>query len=225
MRQKLLPWLSCVIAVTKKDTLTEFRSRYAISALIMFSVVTLSSVSMSIGVFSLTPSIAAVFLWVTIYFSGMAGLARVFVQEQESGTLMTLRIHANAQAVLFGKIIFNAFLMLILLIILVPLFILFLNVEVLRWGNFLAVLVFGCIAISIISTLTASMVAQTQGRGSLLSVITFPILLPVFLLIIKMTECILSGYGPDSSNWTFLIGYDVVMVAAASVLFDYIWYD
>lgn len=225
MQPKSSLWISSVLAVMQKDAMTEFRSRYALSALVMFALVTLASVSMSIGGFGLTPQVLAVLLWITIYFSAMAGLARVFVQEQEAGTLLTLRTFANAQAVLFGKIIFNIVLMLILLIILVPLFILFLNVEVLFWGYFLFVVVLGSIGISIISTLIAAMVAQTQGKGALLSVLTFPILLPIFLLAIQTTEQILSGFTPYWSSLIFLVGYDAVMIVASSVLFDYLWYE
>lgn len=225
MQRKQLPWLSSVFAIAQKDALTEFRSRYALSSLVMFAIITLSAISMSIGGFGLTPAIAAVLLWITIYFSAMAGLARGFVQEQEAGTLVTLRIYAKAQAVLFGKFLFNIILMLVLLLILVPLFVLFLNIEVFYWGHFISVLALGSIGISIISTMTASMVAQTQGRGSLLSVLTFPLLLPAFLMVLQMTERILAGYSPDWQNLIFLMGYDVVMIIASSILFDYLWYE
>jgi len=101
-----LPLREAVWLVFSKDLLCEFRNRYAISALIMFALVTLSSISMTIGAVMLSDELTAVLLWIIIFFCAMAGLSRAFVQEQEAGTLFTLQIYLQSQAVIFGKMLF-----------------------------------------------------------------------------------------------------------------------
>ncbi len=94
-------------AIFIKDGLCEFRTRYAVSALFMFALISLASISMSIGIVSLPVELTAALLWVILFFCAMAGLSRVFVQEQESGTIVALQIYGSGQAVLFGKLLFN----------------------------------------------------------------------------------------------------------------------
>ncbi|WP_378956421.1 heme exporter protein CcmB [Pelosinus sp. sgz500959] len=212
-------------AVLIKDGLCEFRTRYSLSALFMFALVALTSISMSIGSISLPVELIAALLWVILFFCAMAGLSRVFVQEQESGTMMALRIYASGQAVIFGKLLFNVIMLLSLTILLIPLFIIFLNVDVYRWPMFIIVLILGDIGIAAASTITASMVAKTQGKNALFTVLTFPILLPQFLSSISATTQILADTSPEVGGIVFMVGYDGVMMIAISILFDYLWYD
>ena len=220
-----LSLLRGIKVVFGKDALCELRSRYAISTLFMFALVSLASISMSIGAASLTVELAAALLWVILFFCAMAGLSRVFVQEQESGTIFALRIYASGQAVLFGKLLFNMIMLFALTLLVIPLFIIFLDVNIYQWPLFIVVLVMGDIGIAAVSTITESMVAKTQGKNALFTVMTFPILLPQFLSCIGATATILSDLPLDGSEVVFMAGYNVVMIIAASILFDYLWYE
>ena len=225
MPHKKSIWDNPCLAVMTKDVLCEFRTRYAFGSLIMFALMTLSSVSMSIGSTLLSAEFAAVLLWVVLFFCAMAGLSRSFVQEQESGTMFTLRLYAGPQAVLFGKMLFNMLLLLALTILVIPLFILFLNVDIQLPGLLMMVLLLGDIGIVAVSTLTAAMLARTQGKGSLFTVLTFPVLLPQFLSAISGTIKAISGVDISWQELMFMVSYDVIIMIAASILFDYLWYD
>lgn len=225
MPHKKSIWDNPCLAVMTKDVLCEFRTRYAFGSLIMFALMTLSSVSISIGSTSLPAEFAAVLLWVVLFFCAMAGLSRSFVQEQESGTMFTLRLYAGPQAVLFGKMLFNLLLLLALTMLVIPLFILFLNVDIQLPGLLMMVLLLGDIGIVAVSTLTAAMLARTQGKGSLFTVLTFPVLLPQFLSAISGTVKAISGVDISWQELMFMVSYDVIIIIAASILFDYLWYD
>jgi heme exporter protein B len=224
MPTKQSPYHS-VLAILKKDALGELRDRFAFSALIMFAIVTLSSISMSIGGIALSADLSAALLWVILFFAAMAGLARVFIQEQDAGTLLTLRVYARPQAVLFGKMIFNLLLLVLLSILLVPLFVVFLNVEVYSWVGLAAILLLGSAGMAAVATITAAMATQSQGRSSLFTILTFPVLLPLFLGAISATAGIFAGEMPEWQQLMFLLGYNVVSVIAVSILFDHLWYD
>lgn len=220
-----LPWRKALWAVLYKEGLCELRTRYALSALAMFALITLSSVSMAIAGTSLTPELAAVLLWIILFFCAMAGLSRVFVQEQETGTIFTLRLYMGAQAVIFGKLLFNIVMLMALTALIIPLFIIFLNVDI-RLGFSLSLILFlGDVGIGAAATVTAAMVVKTQGKSALFTVLTFPILLPQFLAVISATAKVLNHTVPGLAELFFMAGYDLVLFIAASILFDYLWYD
>ena len=225
MEHSVSPFLRALRAVLVKDAVCELRSRYAVSTLMMFALVTLSCVSMTLGSVTIMPELSAALLWIILFFCAMAGLSRVFVQEQEAGTMFALRLYVPGQAVLFGKLLFNTAMLVGLTILVVPLFVLFLNVDIPVGVSLPLILLAGDLGIAAASTLTAAMVAKTQGKSALFAVLTFPVLLPQFLAVISATAKVLSQGEIVFGEWMFMIGYDVVLCIAASILFDYLWYD
>ena len=79
-------WVS-LLALVKKDLVEEFRTRYAINALLMFALVSLVVVSFSVGANALGSQLHAALLWVVIFFTSMSGLGRSFVKEEEKNKI------------------------------------------------------------------------------------------------------------------------------------------
>ena len=214
-----------VKAVLTKDSKCELRSYYAFSTLIAFAVITLSSLSISLGGAALSPGLLAGLLWVILFFSAMSGLSRVFIQEQDVGTIVTLRVYALPQGVYWGKMIFNLLLLTGLSIMVFLLFLVFFNVSVSNFPAMTGILVLGACSIAIVSTVTAAMAAQTQVRSSMFTILTFPIILPAFLCLISLTGAVFAGERISVILCLFLVGYNVIAAAGGSVLFDYLWLD
>jgi heme exporter protein B len=214
---------SQVRAILEKDIKCELRTSYVIATLSMFALTALSSVSMAIAGTGLTPELAAALLWVVLFFCAMAGLARVFVQEAETGTLLGLRLYASAQAVFCGKCLFNNLLLVGLAVLVIPLFVIFFNIEISNWLLFLAIILLGCIGIATVSTIMAAIVMTAQGKQAIFTVITFPILLPQFLCSVRAVTQVFSGDTPE--GLIFMAGYDAAVIAAGLLLFDYLWKD
>src|SRR5512137_2143660 len=110
----LRPWLVAAWAVCAKDLRAEFRTRYALSAIGLFAITTLTVISFALGPFGLGQDLLAALLWVVLFFAAMAGLSRAFVHEEESQTAPALRLAAPAGAVYLGKYLFNLVLLLLL---------------------------------------------------------------------------------------------------------------
>src|SRR5262245_53258477 len=104
--------LVAALAVFIKDLRSELRSRYAINALLLFAVSTAVAVSLGVGFLGLRRDdeallIQSSLLWIALLFAALNGLARVFVQEEETRTALALRLSAPAAAVYIGKLLFN----------------------------------------------------------------------------------------------------------------------
>jgi heme exporter protein CcmB len=139
-----------------KDLKSEFRTRYALNAIFMFGLTTLTVVSFSIGGISSNTRITSSLFWLVIFFSSMSGLAQVFVKEEESKTVNVLKLSASPGIVLAGKLLFNLVLLLILELVIVPLFIIWMNLSILNIWLFLSVLLLGSLGLACATTITAA---------------------------------------------------------------------
>lgn len=214
------------MAVCRKDLRVEFRTRYVYSALLMFAVTVMVTVSFTVGGFLPDSGIAAALLWIILFFSAMAGLSRTFVQEEETGTAAALRMAAAPETVLMGKYMYNAVLLFSLAVLLVPLFFVLLNQSVLLPGLFLAVLLLGLLGLAAVSTVLAAIVAKAEAKGLLMAVLSFPVLLPLLLTAVKATHNCLAGSREGvAASMLLLFCYDGVIITASFLLFAFIWDD
>lgn len=217
-----------IYSVFRKDWQSELRTRYAINALAMFILVTISVILFSIGQEKVTEHLTGGLFWVVIFFSAMSGLSRAFVSEEERGTTLTLQLIAAPSTIYFGKLLFNLMLVFIMNIAIVILYyLLFESFIILNFPLFLISLVFGSVGIAISSTLIAAIISKANTKGTLYPVLSFPILLPLILTLMELTKFSMDGNLLSESlvEIAVLICYDVIMLTAGYMLFDFIWKD
>ncbi len=216
------------IAVFRKDIKCELRTRYAINAILMFAVVTVFAVSWAIGGVGLTEVLQASLLWIVIYFSCLAGLSQSFVKEEESKTALALRLYSPAEAVLGGKLIFNLVLLVVLNIITVPLFGIFVGLNISNFWLFFTMILIGTVGIVGATTIVAAIISKTSVKGALFAVISFPMILPLLIMAISGTKKALIpglGFAEARMEIQVLISYLVVMTVLGFLLFDTVWND
>ena len=222
MKSSLWPGIKLVFV---KEVTLGLRFKAAWWAMLMFALTTLACVSMALQGAPLEPNLAAALLWIILFFASMAGADRSFVDEDTAGTLPTLKLYGAAQMVLWGKLLYTGFLLLCLTVFIAPLFLLLTGAEVMLGGVFLGTLLLGTLGISAAGTLIAALTCGAQVKSGLFSILMLPVILPVFLPAIFLTAGALGG---GSVPLSYLIGmalYDGVLLMAASVLFDYLWYE
>ena len=213
-------------ALFKKVWLSELRTRYAINALAMFILVTISVILFSIGQEKITEYLTGGLLWVVIFFSAMSGLSRAFVSEEERGTTLTLQLIAAPATIFSGKLLFNVILVFLMNIAITFLFsVLFESFVINNALLFFISFIFGNFGIAISSTIIAAIISKAGSKGTLYPVLSFPILLPLILTLLELTKFAIDGdLLEDSLVEIFvLICYDVIMLTAGYLLFDFIW--
>lgn len=225
MQTRRFLWLKRSIAILQKDLRMEFRTRYAYSTLVMFAVTVLVAVSFSVGGMMLEYDLAAALLWVILFFSAMAGLSRTFVQEEESGTVVALKMAADPEPVYLGKLMFNTVLLFSLALLIVPLFLVMLNLSVAMPLSFVKVVALGCLGLSGASTILAAIVAKAAVKGALLTVLALPVLLPLLIGAINATRSTLAGVPAEvlRPDLGLLLFYNAMAVTASLLLFEYVW--
>jgi len=211
-------------AVAYKDLQIELRTRYALNAMALFAVTTAVMVSFRLGPLGLSrdprsAATLAVLLWIAIFFAAMNGLARTFVREEEAHTATLLRLNVPALAVYLGK------LLALLETLVTLLFIGLLNVTITKVGLFLATLSLGGVALAGATTILATLVAKADGKGSLFTILAFPLVLPLLIIAVETTELALSGgtWGSAGSGLQLLAAYTIAEHVAALWLFERVW--
>ncbi|MAT57593.1 MAG: heme exporter protein CcmB [Melioribacteraceae bacterium] len=216
------------LALFQKDWKSEVRTRYAINALAMFILVTISVILFSIGSEKITDYLTGGLLWVVIFFSAMSGLSRAFVSEEERGTTLTLQLIAAPSTVFSGKLLFNVLLVFLMNFVITFLYeILFESFTIENYSLFALAFLFGNIGIAVSSTMIAAIISKASSKGTLYPVLSFPILLPLILTLLELTKFSMDGKTIEESfvELAILVSYDVIMLTAGYLLFDFIWKD
>jgi len=208
-----------------KDLHLEFRTRYAMNAILMFAITTLTAISFSLGPVRLRSEILAPLLWIILFFSAMSGLSHIFVREEEQQTADTLRLVTTPNTVFLGKWFFNVLLLFALELIIIPLFFAMMNLSVESVGLFFLFLVLGSIGLASVSTLIAAIISQASARGALFAVLSFPIALPILISAIHGTRLSMDGttFSNCISDLQVLFSFSVVIITLSLILFEFIW--
>ena len=149
---------------------------------------------------------------------------RAFADEEQAGTLMALSVYGSSQAVLFGKGLFMAVLLFALSLLIVPVYLVLMDVAVFARGLLLLTLLSGTYGMAMAGTLLSALMAGARAQNGLLSILMLPVLLPILLPAIVLTAGCFTG----DVNGSYLVGmflYDAIMTIAASLLFDFFWYE
>jgi heme exporter protein B len=217
-------------AVLRKDLRIEFRTRYGVSAVIMFLLITVAVILYSTPGEQLQPSILSAFLWIALFFGAMTGLARSFVSEEERGTSLILRLYASGESVFIGKLIYNLGLMIALAISALLFFQFFFtrDFHIRDWPIFALQLFLGAVGIAAVSTILSALISRASQKGALLPIVALPILMPLVIATtdaMRITLEVPSAWAGARGDILILISFDIAMVLVSYVLFGVIWKD
>ncbi|UCF63626.1 MAG: heme exporter protein CcmB [bacterium] len=225
MVKRSLSFIHKAYIVFLKDLHVEFRSRYAVNAIFLFAITTLTAISFSIGPIRLRSEILAPLLWIILFFSSMSGLAHIFVREEEQQTADTLRLLTSPNSIFLGKWLFNIILLFSLEVLIIPVFLAMMGVQVDSPGTFLLIIFIGSIGLASVATLIAAIISQASAKGALFAVLSFPISLPVLISGIHGTQLAMDGgtFKEAISDIQILFSFSIVIVTLSLLLFEFIW--
>ncbi|HSV95975.1 MAG TPA: heme exporter protein CcmB [Spirochaetota bacterium] len=216
--------LNAIIGNIVKDFRIEFRRRFAVNIALSFAAITTLAVSLTAGGVLLGAQTQAMLFWIILFFSAMNGLAHVFTREEEEGTALFLRVTSPAAAVYTAKLVFNTAVIFIIAAVISPLYVFFLNVDIAAPAAFAAATCAGSLAIASSTTVLAAIVARAGGRGSLFTIISFPVVLPPLWVAVGATRTSIAG-SASAEGVVFLLAFSGALVAVSYMLFGHIWIE
>lgn len=220
-------YLNQISAIVWKDFVTEFKTRELFSTMFIFAVLV-----MLIFIFSINLSIVEAnqvgpgILWVAFIFAGTIGLNRSFMLEKENDCLQGLMLApADRTAIYFGKLISNLIFLLIMEAFILPLFMIFFNVDMLsHLGPLLLVIFLGTLGFCAIGTLLSSLSSNLKTREIMLPILLYPLMVPVIIGVVRMTGQLIAGETLASMmKWVGLtLCFDIIYIGVSIMTIDHI---
>jgi heme exporter protein B len=216
----------------KKEIVLEWRSKYAFNGVLLYVVSTVFVCYIS---FNLNPGFSGsksypvvwnVLFWIIMLFASVNAIAKSFMQESKSRLLYYYSI-ASPQAIILSKTIYNVLLMSLLTILALLVYLLFFTNTI---GDplfyFLAVLL-GSVSFSTVFTMISAIASKAGNNGTLMAILSFPVIIPVILLLIRISKNAMDGIERSFSygNMGVLLAINVIVIVTALLLFPFLWRD
>lgn len=213
-------YLNVVWKVIQKDLILEWRQKAFVISLIVLALLLLLISSMALEGVPFNER-GAGFLWVILLsFSSISGY-QLLNKELKNGSWRGLFIAPiDSSAIFYGKWLSQLLILFVVELIIVPMYFLLFNLQVTSLPLLLLTLVLGTIGFSVVTTFMTSLALKSSMGAIMLPVLQLPILIPLFLAAISMTEMAVYGMNGWPLNWIgMLIIYNLVFILVPWILF------
>jgi len=212
--------------LVKKEMLIELRMQYALSGMILYLVssIFLGYITFNLGRASINPATWNVLFWIIMLFVATNSIAKSFIQESKERLLYYYTI-SNPLSIIISKLIFNSILMLFLVAVGFIVYILLLGNPVADMALFIVSLLLSSIGFSVTFTMISSIASKASNSGTLMAILGFPIIIPMLLLLIKISRNAIDGLERSTSfdEITTISAIIIIAISTSILLFPYLW--
>jgi heme exporter protein B len=216
----------------KKEILLEWRSKYAFNGVLLYVVSTVFVCYIS---FNLSPGFSTskgypivwnVLFWIIMLFASVNAIAKSFMQESRSRLLYYYSI-ASPQAIILSKTIYNVLLMSLLSILALIVYLLFFTNTLGDPLFYVLTVLLGSASFSTVFTMISAIASKAGNNGTLMAILSFPVIIPVILLLIRLSKNAMDGIDRSFSygNMGVLLAINAIVIATALLLFPFLWRD
>ena len=209
-----------------KEFILELRRKSVISgiALYLLSLIFICYLTFSLRHNAINEATWSALFWLTILFSVVNTVAKSFIGEKHGASIYYYSV-VSPQLVIVSKIIYNTILCFLLSIAGYVLFQIFIANPVEDNRLFLLTLVLTSIGFSGALTLISGIASRANNSNILMAVLSFPILISILLMAIRITKNVLDGIDPSASYDEILnlLAINGILITLAYLLFPYIW--
>ncbi len=220
-----MKFLSKVLAITRKDIISEMRTREIVVSVLVFSLLVIVIFNFAFGADRPTmETVAPGVLWVAFAFAGVLSLNRSFIPEKEEGCLEgLLACPVSREAIYFGKMLASLLFMLIVEAITLPIFALLFNLPVLSL-EIITTTILATVGFVAVGTLFSALAVNTKAREMILPILFLPIAVPVIISAVKASELALAGesWGSLSSWLQIIVAFDVIFLVVSFLIFNFV---
>ena len=213
-------------ALMRKEFLLEWRQRYALNGMLLYIVgaVFVCYLSFNARRGQLTPIVWNTLFWIILLFTAINAIAKSFVQER-AGRQLYYYILASPQQIILSKILYNTVLMLVLALLGFGVYAFVLGNPVDDVPLYLLTLILGAIGFAASLTLVSGIASKAENPATLMAVLSFPIILPLLLMLLKLSKNALDGLD-RSASWDEIgtvLAIDVIVITLSWLLFPFLW--
>ncbi|MEL6536403.1 MAG: heme exporter protein CcmB [Bacteroidota bacterium] len=212
--------------LVRKEWQLELKQKYAINGILLYLIgsVFICYLSFNLQPNALNPVIWNALLWILLLFTAINALSKSFVQESPYRDYYYYTL-IPPQALILAKMTYNALLMLVLGVVGFGLYALVLGYPVQDLGLYFTAVILGCLSFSCALTMLAGIAGKARNNGSLMAIMSFPVVLPILLLVIRIAKHAMDGIErSESVGYIWVLGAISVILGVLSwILYPYLW--
>jgi heme exporter protein B len=214
-------------AIFWKDVLTEFRTKDALTSMLLFGLLVILMFHFAFEPDSMeTERFGPGLLWMTFLFAGLLGMNRAFAGERENDGLQGLKLAPISwSAIYLGKMLANLSFMLLVEAVILFCFGLFFNFNLMpRLGWMCGITLLGTLGFASIGTILAAVSMNTRMSDVMLPILLLPIALPVVIGAVEATAAIFTDPpGETLGFWVkFLVAFNIIFITLPLMMFEYV---
>ena len=216
-----------VRTIVWKDFTHELRSKEMLISMCVFSflVIIIFNFAFPPGMGDVDRIIPGI-LWVAFIFSGLLGMGRSFGVEKDKGSLQGLLLCPVGRGTIYvGKMVGNFIFMSMMEAFTLVIFTLLFNVDLLPiLMPLVLIILLGTVGFTVVGTIFSAMSANTRARDVMLSMLVFPIAVPLIIASIKATGKILDGKSlSEIYSWLkILVAFDLTFLLVSYLAFQFV---
>ena len=216
--------LSQVKYLIKKELLLEWRSKYALNGVLLYVVSTVFVCFLSFV--SIIPITWNALFWIIMLFASINAVSKSFLQESRGRQLYIYTI-ASPIALIISKTIYNILLMMVLTVIALSFYILVFGIIPQDLGLYIVATILGSMSFSTIFTMISAIASKAGNGGMLMAILSFPVIIPVLIVLIKLTKNAIDGLDRSVSmdEIGLLLVINGLVAGVSLLLFPYLWRD
>lgn len=207
-----------------KEFKSDFRSKFALGNLFLYIAATLFICYLAF--LRVRPEVWNAMFWVIMLFIAVNAVAKTFQQDGNKRNLYLFTLLDPIQ-LFIAKCIYNALLLFISSLLTYGFATLFLGQIVLKPLLFVVILLAASSSLAFALTFVSSLSAQAKSNASLLAVLGFPILIPILIIVIRLSANCMGLFEDLSMRNDFLLlgAVDLILLGLGFLLFPYVWKD
>jgi len=153
-------------------------------------------------------------------------VSKSFLQESKGRQLYIYTI-ASPLALIISKTIYNVLLMMLLTVIALCFYMLVFNYVPEDLALYVVATLLGSLSFSTIFTMVSAISSKAGNGGMLMAILSFPVIIPVLIILIKLTKNAIDGLDRSVSldEIGLLLIINVLVMAVSLLLFPYLWRD
>jgi len=217
---------SHILALLKKELLLEWRMRAALQGMLLYVASTIFvcylSFRLKTGLMGV-PTWNALF-WIILLFVATTAISKSFHQESSNRQFYYYFL-CKPEEIIFAKIIYNALIVAFLGLLCLLFYSLVLGNPAEDLGLFVTNLLLGAIGFSSTLTLVSGITQKAGNSTTLMAILGFPIILPLLLMLIKVSRHAIDGlpWGDSQDELLVLGALNLVVLACSYILFPFLW--
>ncbi len=215
-----------ISVLIRKEIILEWRQRYAINGIFLYAISTVFICYMSFRLKTnqLNPIVWNVLFWIIMLFTAVSAIAKSFLQESEGRQLYYYTL-VSPEAIIVSKMVYNTLLMSLMSMVCYAFYALVMGNPVENQLLFIANMLLGSVGFSCTLTMIAAIAAKADNRTTLMAVLSFPVILPLLLLLLKVSKNAIDGlaWSVSYDAIILIVAINTIVVAVAYMLFAYLW--